>query len=328
MPPRLTTEQVRSRVREIDGGEYHLVGEYIAANQPIRVLHEPCGAVIDVRAKGFLQEGDGRCRVCHPTAAKRGPKMTEEVFRQRLADQLGTEYVAVSPFEGYKKPVVVRHVVCGTEWSITPHMLIGAKQRRCPTCANEARGSHLRDADYLQKVLASQEWGGEYEWLEEHAGDNKAKLLIRHTVCGREYRVRPNDFQQGYRCPHCAADAVESYGSAAISGLLEELGIEFERETTYDGLRRVGKLRFDFDIPLLEDHRLLIEYDGQQHFKPTWGKEALRLAQERDRIKDRFCEERPHLHLHRIRYDQDARAALLVILAQYFDLPEDIQGQV
>ena len=71
MPPRLTTEQVRSRVRETDEGEYHLVGEYTSADRSITVLHEPCGRLIEVRAKGFLQEGDGRCRVCYPTAAKR-----------------------------------------------------------------------------------------------------------------------------------------------------------------------------------------------------------------------------------------------------------------
>lgn len=330
MPPRLTTEQVRSRVREIGDGEYHLVGKYTSANRPIHVLHGPCGTVIEVQAKGFLQEGDGRCRTCHPTAAKRGPKMTEEGFRQRFAEQLGDEYAVAGPFEGYKKPVLVRHAACGTEWIVTPHMLLGSKQRRCPTCASKGRGSHLRSADYLQKVLASQEWGGEYEWLEEYGGDNKAKLLIRHTTCDREYRVRPNDFQQGYRCPHCASDASESYGSAVIAGLLEELGVEYERETTYDGLRRVGKLRFDFDIPLLDGHRLLIEYDGQQHFRASGFITQRMLArnQERDRIKDQFCEERPHLRLHRIRYDQDAREALLAILAQYFDLPNDIQRPV
>ena len=144
MPPRLTTEQVRSRVREIDNGEYHLVGEYTSADKSITVLHEPCGNLIEVRAKGFFQEGDGRCRVCYPTAAKRGPKMTEAVFLERFAEQLGDEYELAGSFVSYKQPVSVRHTTCGTQWDITPHMLLGTKQRRCPVCANKGRGSHLR----------------------------------------------------------------------------------------------------------------------------------------------------------------------------------------
>ena len=97
MPPRLTTEQVRARVREIDDGEYHLVGEYIAAGKPISILHAPCGSITEVRAKGFLQEGDGRCRACHPSISRRGPKMTAESFLVRLGEQLGEPAVLAKP---------------------------------------------------------------------------------------------------------------------------------------------------------------------------------------------------------------------------------------
>ena len=322
MPPRLTTEQVRSRVRETDEGEYHLVGEYTSADRSITVLHEPCGRLIEVRAKGFLQEGDGRCRVCYPTAAKRGPKMTEAVFLERFAEQLGNEYELAGSFVSYKQPVSVRHTTCGTQWDITPHMLLGTKQRRCPVCANKGRGSHLRSPTYLADVLATQTWGDEYEWLEEYTGDNKAKLLIRHKTCEREYRVRPNDFQQGYQCPHCEAEASQSYGCKIIETTLSELGIEFARETTYDGLRHVGKLRFDFDVPLSDGHRLLIEYDGEQHFKSSGyiTPQTLKKIQARDAAKNRYCADRPHLHLHRINYKQNVRNVLLEVLAQYFDL--------
>jgi len=320
MPPKLTTELVRKRIKEMENGEYRLASEYIDAKSSIQVLHEPCGALITVRAKGFLQEGAGRCRTCNPITAKRGAVMTEEVFHDRFAEQLGTDYTVLGAFTGYKKKVLVRHEVCGTEWEVTPHMLIGAKQRRCPTCSNEQRGSHLRYEDYLGQVLASQSHGEEYEWLDTHPGDNKVKLLIRHKTCNREYRVRPNDFQQGYRCPHCRQERVESYNCELINRALTKLGLDFQRETTYEGLVRTTRpLRFDFDIALPNGERLIIEYDGVQHFQASGYITGKQLAaiQARDRFKNQFCAERSHLHLHRIDYQQDVLKELLRILAQY-----------
>ena len=319
MPPSLTTDQVKQRVQELENGEYELVGTYLGSSKPISLLHRLCGGTSDVTAKGFLQEGAGRCRACNPITARRGPTMTEEVFRQRVAEQLDESY-RIDEFKGYKKPISVTHTECGTTWETTPHMLIGVKQRRCPTCANLSRGSHLRSPTYLADVLTTQEWGSDYEWLEEYTGDNKVKLRLLHRTCGREYPVRPNDFQQGYRCPLCCADSNESYGSKLIDEELTRYGIEFKRETTYLGLKYFGPLRFDFDIEIQEGRRLVIEYDGQQHFKATWGEAELRRTQARDAAKNRFCEARPDKFvLHRIDYTQDVKAELRRILELYFD---------
>ena len=324
MPPPLTTDQVQRRVKEVDDGKYELVGTYLSAAKPITLLHTLCGGTTEVRAKGFLQEGAGRCRTCYPITAKRGPIMTQDVFLQRVALQLDSGY-KLGTFDGYKKPITVTHEPCGTTWETTPHMLVGTKQRRCPTCANSSRGSHLRSSTYLDDVLASQEWGTEYEWLEAHQGDNKQKLAIRHKSCEREYAVRPNDFQQGYRCPHCASDGTDSYGVKLIIEELEALGIEYLRETTHPGLYYYRPLRFDFELPLDDGFKLIIEYDGQQHFKASGyiTPSVLRKTQARDAFKNRFCENpQLKLKLHRINYLQDVRAELRRILDLYFVLPE------
>ncbi len=49
-----------------------------------------------------------------------------------------------------------------------------------------------------------------------------------------------------------------------------------------------------FDFALLRENKIvaLIEYDGEQHYRPTLrygGEEKLRLVQERDRIKNEYC---------------------------------------
>lgn len=77
---------------------------------------------------------------------------------------------------------------------------------------------------------------------------------------------------------------MSSYENKLVQILRRE-SIKFEREKTYDDLRR-GKYRFDFYIP--EDN-ILIEVDGQFHFKPILGRAALLKQQEHDRRKNSYC---------------------------------------
>ena len=77
---------------------------------------------------------------------------------------------------------------------------------------------------------------------------------------------------------------MSSYENKIVQILRRE-SIKFEREKTYDDLRR-GKYRFDFYIP--EDN-VLIEIDGQFHFKPILGRAALLKQQEHDRRKNSYC---------------------------------------
>lgn len=63
--------------------------------------------------------------------------------------------------------------------------------------------------------------------------------------------------------------------------------IEVEREKTFRDLRRNKSFyRFDFYLP---EHNILIEMDGEYHWKPIRGREALLKQQENDRLKNSFC---------------------------------------
>lgn len=77
---------------------------------------------------------------------------------------------------------------------------------------------------------------------------------------------------------------MSSYENKIVQILRRE-SIKFEREKTYSDLYR-GKYRFDFFIP--EDN-VLIEVDGQFHFKPILGRAALLKQQEHDRRKNSYC---------------------------------------
>ena len=73
-----------------------------------------------------------------------------------------------------------------------------------------------------------------------------------------------------------------------ILRLLTRNKIAFEREKIFSDLRR-GKYRYDFYIPNYRGRKNLIEVDGEQHFKPIYGRQAFLKGQEHDRRKNSYC---------------------------------------
>ena len=64
--------------------------------------------------------------------------------------------------------------------------------------------------------------------------------------------------------------------------------LSFYREKTFKDLRR-GLFRFDFYLPNVQGAPAIVEVDGEQHFKPIYGRQAFLKGQEHDRQKNSYC---------------------------------------
>ena len=64
--------------------------------------------------------------------------------------------------------------------------------------------------------------------------------------------------------------------------------ISFYREKTFKDLRK-GLFRFDFYLPNYKGQAVIVEVDGEQHFKPIYGRQAFLKGQEHDRMKNSYC---------------------------------------
>ena len=80
---------------------------------------------------------------------------------------------------------------------------------------------------------------------------------------------------------------MSSYESQIIS-ILKSAKIKFQREKTFKDLK-CGLFRFDFYIPSYNGQALIIEVDGEQHFKPIYGRQNFLKGQEHDRRKNSYC---------------------------------------
>ena len=83
-----------------------------------------------------------------------------------------------------------------------------------------------------------------------------------------------------------------------IAALLESMNLKFEQQKSFDDCINVNKLKFDFYVSSLN---LLIEYDGEYHYKPLFGQKNLDDQITRDNIKNQYCKSKK-INLLRISY--------------------------
>lgn len=74
----------------------------------------------------------------------------------------------------------------------------------------------------------------------------------------------------------------------SVIKILKQGQVSFVREKTFSDLKH-GLFRFDFYIPNLQGAPAIVEVDGEQHFKPIYGRQAFLKGQEHDRRKNSYC---------------------------------------
>ena len=62
--------------------------------------------------------------------------------------------------------------------------------------------------------------GDEFTFLEEYVKSGE-KILVKHNLCGREFKITPNNFLRGTRCARC--NGREAWSTESISSKINEL---------------------------------------------------------------------------------------------------------
>ena len=120
-------------------------------------------------------------------------------------------------------------------------------------------------------------------------------------IDGNEWYARPVTMLQGGGCPVCS----ESKGERRIRLWLEKNNIEYIYQYKYEDCKDINILPFDFYLPT---YNILIEYDGEQHFRPIeyfGGQKKFELQQKHDTIKNEYCKNNgiPLLRIPYFKYD-------------------------
>lgn len=207
-------------------------------------------------------------------------------------DKLGFELLS-KEFNGVDKKLDVKCKKCNHIFHPTLHNL--KKGSGCPNCYSKNRGkSNIIPYEERLKYVKSFNYNILTPKEEYINGENKVKLQCSK---GHIYEAKLHDFYMGNRCPVCR----ESKGEREIKIFLDKNKIKYEQQYKIENCKAINYLPFDFYLP---DYKLLIEYDGKQHYIISsfyGGIDAFIGTKVRDTIKDMYCKDN-NIELIRIPY--------------------------
>ena len=294
-----TTEEFVKKAKKIHGKRYDYSKSIYTG------VHKKLVIICPVHEE-FLQtpnnhlNGNG-CQYC-----VKNYKLTADAFTAKASKIHNNRY-------DYSKVVFVNtrtpiEIVCPFHGSFfkTPNAHLSGNG--CRQCWRERITSERRSdtAEFIQKSVAVH--GNEYDYSKAKYETNRKKVEIICKKHGSFFQV-PITHMRGHRCPSCSS----SIGEVKILKFLNDNNIGYIKEKKFDDCRNPKTnwlLKFDFYLP---SKNLLIEYDGEPHFKKTcvvgrhfMTDDDLRGIKERDRIKTNYAKRRG-IRLLRIAYTDFSR---------------------
>ena len=110
-----------------------------------------------------------------------------------------------------------------------------------------------------------------------------------------------------------------SKGEQRIREILKKNFCQYQEQKTFEDLKDKKPLRFDFSLEFNGKVICLIEYQGEQHFKPVsyfGGQEGFINLKKHDLMKQAFCAQN-NIPLFYINYDEDLDKKLEQIIQWY-----------
>lgn len=274
MSKKITHCEMSKRIHELTNGDYSLSSAFNKGTEKVKITHHKCGETFEITTNHFIYDGR-RC------PCMRSTRKTHEQFSKEFEDRFSHEFTLLGRYKTSLTKLRILHNPCGTSMDVTPKSLL-AGEVKCRTCSpiKNKRKTTKEFHDEVQ-VLG----GGEFVLVSDYV-NNRKKVSIKHLNCGGSYEVSPKDFIAGNRCPYCK----QSKGETMVRNILISLGVEYEIEKTYDNLlSRGASMPYDFYLP---SYDMLIEYDGEQHFKPVkyfGGQKKFISQQKRDSKKNEYA---------------------------------------
>ena len=145
-PNRFSTEYFQERLNETHGnGSFIVLGSCTRNTEKTRVRHGACGHEWDASPATMIRRiNPSGCPRCNPARQQK----SQEDFLAAVRSVAQEEYVPQSVYNGTNNYVVMRHVVCGHEWQVTPNNFL-TQGTRCPLCVSVRISKQARSV-YMQ----------------------------------------------------------------------------------------------------------------------------------------------------------------------------------
>ena len=296
---KLTVDRFIEKSKEKHGNkfDYSLVKSIKNNRTKVVIMCNCCGGPF-IQAATRHMAGDG-CYYCSGKYQRNTLSFIKDAIQVH-----GFEFdYSESVYIDMHTKVKIKHNKCNHEFEAKPGNHI-FKKSGCPKCANCLK---LTTEEFVKRSRVTH--GNSYNYNKSEYKNNSTKVTIGCNKCNLMFTQSPDKHMSGTGCPYCC----ESKGEREIARFLTNNNIEFIKQYGPDGCVNIKQLYFDFYLPKLN---ILIEYDGEQHYKaiPHFGGERkFNKLKNRDRIKSNWSVSN-NKKLYRIRFDQDLLLELKDIL--------------
>lgn len=255
-----------------------VIGTYISANKKITHRCKIDGYEWDV-APYVILRGNG-CPKCGGHLKKEHEEYVNEL------KNINPDIEVVGEYINAHTKILHRCKIDGHSWFVKPtHILNGSI---CPKC-NERKLSSMYKKPHDIYVQQLSIVNPDLEVVGEYI-NARSPILHRCKIDGYEWEIRPSNILSGQGCPVCQ----ESKGERQIRQWLENNNILYVYQKIFDDCKDKKVLPFDFYLP---DFNILIEFDGEQHFRPIdfsghnkkSSLDKFKLIQYHDKIKTEYC---------------------------------------
>ncbi len=150
----------------------------------------------------------------------------------------------------------------------------------------------------LARAISSVSWSSFFSMLEYKAYWYGCTVIRVPTFypssqtcscCGYKNVAVKNLSIRQWECPTCAK---ASKGERKVKAVLDELGVTYKQQESFEDLKDKHPLRFDFTIYQNDKLIAVIEFNGIQHYKPRsvfGGEKAFQMQKKHDLMKVQYC---------------------------------------
>lgn len=274
------------KVYSVYGNAVTVVSKYI--NQKTKIecvcnIHNETNFVLP----NNLTSGHNGCSKCRSAKKKKINLKTHDVFEKEVAIcnphiKLLEKYVGVSQnikclctihnqeFTKYAKSLIERHTGCDECYR------------------DEIRKRMSKTTEQFKKELNSAH--PELEVLGEYI-NRYTSIKLRCKIHNYEFESAPCDILSRISC---CPKSIKYIKEKTVGDLLDKWNIKYVAQKSFSDCRDINALPFDY---YLTDLNILIEYQGEQHYKPVKfgtqkieeAKKKFQYTQLHDQIKKMYC---------------------------------------
>jgi very-short-patch-repair endonuclease len=211
-----------------------------------------------------------------------GKKSTKEDFIKKAIEIHGDKYdYSGVEYIGNKLKVNIICLLHGEFYQRPNDHLSGYGCKKCQYKKTSSENKFTNEL-FIKRANLIHSSKYDYSFVRYDGYENKIKIVcLKHG----EFMQSPHSHLSGAGCPSCK----ESRGENKVTEILMKNNIKFQKQVTFNNLRDVSNLYYDFYLP---DHKIFIEYEGKQHYSPIpffGGKEAFLKTRKHDIIKYKYA---------------------------------------